>query len=311
MLLANATVAKAHCQDAVSRMPVPALAPLLAAAFAVGQPLFAHLIGILRWDQCFCGGAEEGWGLGLTAVLWYTATSVPAGLLLARKVIGRPLRARASEMVSGIIPATLGSMAATPVVAALARSAVVPGVDYPGVVAAFLVPVGAGIGVLAAMAALASAAVVRGLLTSWLWIWFVGLVSAVLLRIAHTNAAQPLGGVDLSFADGWAVGWLRAVSDIGWLFVVLVPTAAAAFVAHRSVRAGSGAIPATLGGAAGAILLVAAYRGRGDGLTGGDTWYSVALVELALSVVAAIVAALVTKVRYPVSEQPDLTAAAR
>jgi hypothetical protein len=298
-MLAHATVEKPRRQDAFSRVPVPALAPLIAAAFAAGQPLFAHLIGILRWDQCFCGGAEEGWGLGLTAVLWYTAIAVPAGVLLARRIIGRPLRARPSEFVSGIIPAALGSLAATPVVAALARSAVVPGVDYPGVVAAFGVPVGAVIGVLAAMAALASAAVVRGLLASWLWVWFVGLVSAVLLRLAHADTAQPLGGVDLAFADGWAADGLHAVSDLGWLLAVLVPTAAAAFVAYRSVRSGSGAAAATLGGAAGALLIVAAYRGRGDTLSGGETWYAVAVAELALSVVAAIAAALVTKVRYP------------
>ena len=295
-MLAIATVEKSRRQDAFSRVPVPALAPLIAAAFAVGQPVFAHLIGILRWDQCFCGGAEEGWGLGLTAVLWYTAIAVPAGVLLARRIIGRPLRARPSEFVSGIVPAALGAMAATPVVAALARTAVVPGVDYPGVVAAFSVPVGVGIGVLAAMAALASAAVVRGLLASWLWVWSVGLVSAVLLRIAHSDTAQPLGGVDLGFAEGWVADGLRALGDLGWLLAVLVPTVVAAFVAYRSVRSGSGAIAATIGGAAGALLLVAAYRGQGE-LAG--TWYVVALIELALSVVAAIVAALVTKLRFP------------
>jgi hypothetical protein len=300
-MLANATVSTTVREDALSRVPVPALAPVIAAAFAIGQPLLAHLIGILRWDQCFCGGAEAGWGLGLAAVLWYTAISVPAGLLIARRLIGRPARVRPSEFVSGIVPAALGALLATPVVATLARSAVVPGVDYPGLTAGFGVPVGAAIGVLAAGAALASAAVIRGLVASWLWVWSVGLVAAVLLLLAESGGPQPLGGVDVAFADGRvADGLLRAMSDVGWLIALVAPAVAAAFVAYRSVRSGSGAAAAMLGGAAGALLIVAAYRGRGDVPTGYEPWYALAIAEFALSAVAAVAAALFARVRFPV-----------
>ncbi len=304
-MLANTTAEPVRRDDSLSRFPVPALAPIIAAAFAVGQPLLAHLIGILRWDQCFCGGAEAGWGLGLAAVLWYTAISVPAGLLIARKLIGRPVRARPSEFVSGIIPAALGALLATPVVAALANHAVVPGIEYPGVVAGFSVPVGAGIGVLAALAALASAAVVRGLAASWLWVWFVGMVSAVLLKLAQDGGAQPLGGIDVAFADGrFAAGLYRAFADVGWLIALVAPAAVAAYVAYRSVRSGSGAVAAALGGVAGTLLIVAAYRGRGDVLVGDEPWYGLAIAELVLSAAAAVIAAFVTRMRFPIVRPP-------
>ncbi len=300
-MLAKSAAEMNSRDDALSRVPVPALAPVIAAAFAIGQPLLAHTIGILRWDQCFCGGAEAGWGLGLAAVLWYTAISVPAGLLIARRLIGRPVRARWTEFVSGIIPAALGALLATPVVAALARTAVVPGVEFPGVVAGFSVPVGAALGVLAASAALASTAVVRGLAASWIWVWSVGLVGAVLLMFAQDGGAQPLGGIDVAFADGrFMAGLYSALADVGWLIALLAPAVVAAYVAYRSVRSGSGAIAAALGGVAGTLLIVAAYRGRGDVLVvGEEPWYGLAITELVLSAAAAVVAALVTRFRYP------------
>lgn len=302
-MLANSAAEIPSREDALSRVPVPALAPVIAAGFAIGQPLLANILGILRWDQCFCGGAEAGWGLGLAAVLWYTAISVPAGLLIARRLIGRPAHAKWTEFVSGIIPAALGALLATPVVAALARSAVVPGVRFPGVVAGFGVPVGAAIGVLAAFAALASSAVVRGLVASWLWVWFVGLVSAILLLLAQDGGAQPLGGIDVAFADGrFAAGLYGGLADVGWLIALLAPAAVAAYVAYRSVRSGSNAIAAALGGIAGTLLIVAAYRGRGDVLgVGEEPWYGLAVAELLLSAAAAVVAALVTRIRYPAS----------
>jgi hypothetical protein len=202
------------------------------------------------------------------------------------------------------VPAALGALLATPVVAALARSAVVPGVEYPGVVAGISVPVGAGIGVLAALGALASVAVVRGLLASWLWVWFVGLVSAVLLVLAESGGAQPLGGVDVAFADGRAAdGLFTAMTDIGWLVALVAPAAVAAFVAYRSVRSGSGAMAAAVGGAAGALLIVAAYRARGEVLAAGaEPWSALAVAELALSAAAAVTAALVTRFRFPVRD---------
>jgi hypothetical protein len=179
----------------------------------------------------------------------------------------------------------------------------VPGVEHPGVVAGFGVPVGAAIGIFAAMAALASVAVVRGLVASWLWVWFVGFVSAVLLKLAESGGAQPLGGVDVAFADGRAAdGLLRVMTDLGWLVALLAPAAVAAFVAYRSVRSGSGALAAALGGAAGALLIVAAYRGRGEVLeAGAEPWYALAVAELILSAAAAVVAALITRFRFPVS----------
>lgn len=295
-MLVEATAMAPGRDDSLSRVPVPALAPLIAAAFATGQPLFAALIGILRWDQCFCGGAEEGWSLGLTAVLWYTAVSVPAGVLIARRLIGRTGRIRATEFVSGIVPAALGALVATPVVAALARSAVVPGVDHPGVVAGFGVPIGAAIGVFAACAALASVAVVRGLVASWLWVWFVGLIAAMLLKVAHAVDAQPLGAVDITVGGGL----LNALGAIGLLIAVIAPMAVAAYVAYRSVRLGSGVVAATIGGAAGTLLIAATYQIRGDELFGGaDGWYALATVELLLSVGAAVVAALVSARMHP------------
>jgi hypothetical protein len=293
-MLANATRLTGHLH-ALERAPVPALAFLISAGFAIGQPILADLIGILRWDQCFCGGAEADWTLGLTAVLWYTATAVPAGLLLARRVAVRPLKARPSEFVSGIVPAALGTLLATPVVAALARSAVVPGVDHPGLVAALGVPVGALIGVVAAFAALASAAVVRGLAASWLWVWSVGLVAGMLLELAESAGAQPLGGIDVAFADGTvAAGLYRVLADAGWLVAVLAPVALAGFVAYRSVRRGSGVVAATLGGAAGTLLILVTYRTQGA--ASGD-WAGIATIELLLSAAVAAVAALVTRYR--------------
>jgi hypothetical protein len=153
--------------------------------------------------------------------------------------------------------------------------------------------------VVAAAAALGSTAVVRGLVASWLWVWSVGVVAAVLLALAHGGGAQPLGGIDVAFTDGTlAAGLYRVFAEVGWLVAVAAPAAAAGYVAYRSVRRGSGIAAATLGGAAGTVLLVAVYRARGDAIVAGDAgWTTLALVELALSLGVAVLTAVVTRVR--------------
>jgi hypothetical protein len=293
-MLAERAVMAIDRDTVLSRIPVPALAPLLAAAFAIGQPVLANLLGITRWDQCYCDSRHGAWGLGLTLLVWYTAIAVPAGVLLARRIVGRTGVPRFMEYVTEIGPAALGTLLATPVVVVLALPAQVTGVRFPGIEAGFSVSIGAALGAVAAAGAMASVAVVRGLLASWLWIWASGVLAAVVLLFADARGSQPLGGVAVLFSGN---GWAQEVArDVGVLIAIVGPAIVAAAAAIRSTRRGTGAAMAALGSASGAALIVAAYRSRPAAVFADNrTWYVLVILQLLLAVLAGAVTVAITR----------------
>jgi len=281
---------------ALSRAPLPALAAILAALLAGSQPLFAWLIGILVWDQCYCRGGVDVWGVGSTVLVWYSAAAVSAGVLVGRRLTHHRELPSFSGYVTTIVPAVLGALLATPVVAALARQATVDGVDHPGIDASLSVPIGAVLGAFAAALALASTSVARGLAASWAWVWLLGLVAALLVALVPTAAAQPLAGIDVW--SGQSGGGAQAFGVIARTVAVIGPAAVAGLVGFTSVRRGSRVSAAVLGGAAGPLLVAAAYRTRPEELVGGNAaWAWIAVLALVGGVVGASVGAALANAR--------------
>ena len=281
---------------ALSRAPLPALAAVIATILAIGQPLFAQLIGILVWDQCYCRGGVDVWGVGSTVLVWYSAVAVSAGVLVARRLTGQRGPTSLLEFVQTLAPAVLGTLLATPVVTALARQAPVDGIDHPGIDAALSVGIGAVVGVLAAVAALTSRSVARGLAASWAWVWLVGVFAALLILVVPTAGTQPLGGLDLW--SGRSDGGTRAFAVVARSLAVLGPAAVAGLVGFASVRRGSRVSAAVLGGAAGPLLVVAAYESRFSALVGGNGgWAWIAGIGFVASLVGATVGAMLATAR--------------
>ncbi len=281
---------------ALSRAPLPALAAFVAALLAIGQPLFAQLIGILVWDQCYCRGGVDVWGVGSTVLVWYSAVAVSAGVLVARRLTGQSGPSSPLEFAQTLAPAVLGTLLATPVVTALARQATVEGVAHPGLDAALSVGIGAAVGVLAAVAGLRSRSVARGLAASWAWVWLLGVLAALLILAVPTGGTQPLAGLDV-WSGRNGVG-AQALAVIARVLAVLGPAVVAGLVGFASVRRGSNVAASVLGGAAGPILIVAAYESRLSTLVAGNGgWAWTAVVAVAASLIGAGVGAALANAR--------------
>ena len=275
---------------ALSRVPLPALAGMLAAALAIGQPLVAWMIGVVVWDQCYCRGGVDVWGVGSTVVVWYSAVAVSAGVLVARRFTGRQGASSVTEYVTTIVPAMLGALLATPVVTALARQARVDAVDHPAIDAALSVPIGAVLGGVAAILALASTSAARGLAATWVWVWLLAGFAALLLAFGPVTVTQPLAGLDVW--AGQRGGGTRALGVVAAVLAVTGSAAVAGLVGFASVARGSRVWAGVLGGVAGPLLIVAAYQSRPAALIGGNgTWAWLASLALVASVVAAGVGA--------------------
>jgi hypothetical protein len=281
---------------ALSRVPLPALASGLALLLAIGQPLLAQLVGVLVWDQCYCRGGVDTWGVASTTLVWFSAVAVSGGLLAARRFTGQRAPVTRGEYLGAIIPPVLGALLATPVIAALARQASVDGVDHPAIEASLSVPIGAVLGAAVAAGALASPAVARGLAASWVWTWLLVLFAALLVALVPTAGTQPLGGVELW--PGEHTSGTRLFRIVAIALVLLGAAAVGGLVSWASVRRGSRVAVAVLAGSVGPLLVVAAYRSRPDALVDGNaSWAWVAVLALLTSVLGGGIGAALAVAR--------------
>jgi hypothetical protein len=156
--------------------------------------------------------------------------------------------------------------------------------------------------VLAALAALTSRSVARGLAASWAWVWLLGVFAALLILAVPSAGTQPLGGLDVW--AGRSDGATRAFGIVARALAVLGPAAVAGLVGFASVRRGSRVSAAVVGGAAGPLLVVLAYQSRISALVDGNGgWAWTAFVAFVASLVGAGVGAALANSRLP--KEPD------
>ncbi|MDG4789920.1 hypothetical protein O7626_29015 [Micromonospora sp. WMMD1102] len=226
-----------------------------------GQLGIAYGLGLVRFDRGFVADEVNQWPAQLAWVGWIATVAAVLGALLADRLAHR-----------FALPSTLGTRAAVSAVAALGALAVAPlcmqparaaqlasgdPVTLTGVAAA----AGAGVGFLAALAALTQRPVAWNVTALTGAAWFLAVLS-VLPSLGPTDPlpAVRLGGLDPS--------WLGAGPSQRLAFVVLPALAlVAGALTGALARSRQFPLPAVAScGAAGPAMLALAYlvAGRGD-----------------------------------------------
>lgn len=232
-----------------------------AAATGAAQLGLGYGLGIVDWMPNRGGVlSDDAWIASLTWAVWIAATSVVTGAVFADR-LSRP--AAPAGGFSAVlwrlllaVSAALGGMVVVALVAVPARAVELADPSTPGVVAAGYAVLGVLAGTVLAVLALSARAVAANLLAAFTWLWAFAVV-AVLDRVV-TGADEgrvPLGFWDFTASEPWYRNIL--LPDAG-------PVLAAALVigaltALPAARRGDGPVGTATSGAAGPLLLAAAY----------------------------------------------------
>ncbi|MEQ4302797.1 hypothetical protein ABNF97_15600 [Plantactinospora sp. B6F1] len=227
-----------------------------------GQLGIAYGLGLVRLDRDF-GAAPNQWPAQLVWVGWFAMVATVAGALLADRLARRytlPTALGGRAAISGL--AALGALAVAPLAMQPARTAQVAAAD-PVTLAGVAAVLGAGVGFVAALAALSQRPVLWNLAAVTGAVWFLAILS-VLPSLGPTDPlpAVRLGGVDPSWLGSGASQRLAVVTMPALALVAGAVTGALARWRELPVP-----VPVVAGcGVAGPLTLAMAYvvAGRGD-----------------------------------------------
>jgi hypothetical protein len=276
--------------DLPPHRPVGPLAAGLAVAVVVIQVILGRILGTIDWGGCFCGDRADAWNSGLTAQVWYTASSVLIAALLSRLFLARGTPpANQSEYFATIASPAATVLFAVPLVVALASGANSPRTIPSGIDVGASVPIGALLGALATIAVFSLPRLVRPLWLHIGWIWALGLLSVVLSWGDHVGQTVPIGTVLVGGPGENAAPIDRTLHDVTeslmTVVAILGPAAIGGWLAWRSRSAGSSVGEAMLVGLAGPLFALTVYLCRPDAL-GGDNAHAFKLVFETLLIVA-------------------------
>jgi hypothetical protein len=257
----------------LTTLGVAAGAGVLAGA---GQLGVGYGLGILRWDRDF---TADTWHAQLAWVAFLAAVAVISGAVAGRW--------RAAGGASGLGPraalvaaATLGSLVVLPLVIRPAGASHLAESGDPKLIAAMTVGAGLALGVVAAVAVL-SVPVVSGNIVSWIvWVWLAGTLSAV---------------TTLGRGASWGTARLGLLPATGvWVPVALLGAAAVIAAAVAGLARLGGNDPRFTGasGAAGPVVVGAAYLIAGSGSGVAAQAYRYALIAVVVGVAVSVPLAL-------------------
>ena len=276
----------------VTTLGVAAGAGVLAGA---GQLGVGYGLGIMRWDRDF---TADTWHTQLAWVAFVSAVAVVCGAIAGRW--------RGAGEVSGAVQraavvgaATLGALVVLPLVIRPAATSHLTETGDPRLTAAITAGAGLALGVVAAAAVLAIP-VVSGNITSWIvWIWLAGTLSAV---------------STLSGGASWGTARPGLLPGTGlWIPLTLLGVAVliAAAVAGVARMGGNDARFTGASGAAGPVLLLAAYLIAGPGTGVAAQAYRYALVAVPAGAVVSVLIAVLRRVptitTVPAGAHPEPT----
>jgi hypothetical protein len=230
-----------------------------AGAAAAGQLGLGYGLGIIAWLPAVSGDqTTAAWTSSLAWTTFIGATSVVIGAVVGDRSgwAGRNGRVqRAAWCVVLALAASLGALATIPLVSVPASQAKVVDTFAPHLLAAIYAAAGVVIGLVVAIAALAARAVAVNVLTMTAWLWILAIVA-----VAGWIAAGRIDHADLGvwkFTNtGPEIGPFYLPGVLILVGGALLIGGLAAFV--RAMR-GDGRVGVAISGAAGPIIVTAAY----------------------------------------------------
>lgn len=238
----------------------------VAAAVGAAQLGLGYGMDIISWAPDAGGLSSEAWIASLTWATWIAATSAVAGAIVADRLAppavtptGTPDGDRVTSVLWRLVLATaaaLGAGIAVALVAVPARVAVVAETSAPQAVAAGYAVVGVIVGLVMAVGALTARAVAANLVATAGWLWLLAIVAVVDGVLAGRDWSRvPLAFWEFTAAEPWFRNIFLPDAGLA-LGAALVIGALAALPAARR---GDPAIGVVVSGAAGPLVLAAAY----------------------------------------------------
>ncbi|MFV2008479.1 MULTISPECIES: hypothetical protein [unclassified Micromonospora] len=247
----------------------------IAAGAGAAQLGLGYGLGIVAWLPSVDGGGEASWVASLAWATWITATSVVIGAVVADRLAPSPPN---SELSAGADPdrtpdslltaslwrlalaaaAAIGGMLTVALIAVPARSATRADTFSPQTIAAGYAMVGAVVGLLMAIWAVASRAAATNAIATVGWLWLLAVVAVIDSVISGTGLTSAQLGVWQITADSEQY-WFRniylpgAALSLGSAFII---GAVSAWPAARDARRRVGA---AISGGVGPVLIAAAY----------------------------------------------------
>jgi hypothetical protein len=284
----------------VVRTWVRALAGGFAAAVLIGagQLGIAYSFGILRWDQPFEAGAENGWNIHLTWVAYIAMLAVVGGATAGVRPLRRADFDGLGAWMAVALAALAGAGIVVPLVALPAAAVEVPRPLDPALNVGLAAGLGAAVGFFAALAALYARALAASVFVVAGWAWLVALGSVV----GSLDGPSPLTGLRLGVLS---LPQLPEPETQNMVLPVMAATAllCAAGIAGYSRWLGEPRLTVVSGGLAGPALVASAYLIAGPGISATQDdqlvpWRA-ALLAVGAGLAASTLVALVPARRRP------------
>lgn len=244
----------------------------VAAGAGAAQLGLGYGLGIIAWLPTASGASEAAWVASLAWATWIAATSVVAGAVTADRLGGTvtastsdgPAR-DATPIATGLwrlalaVAAAVGALVTVALVAVPARAAVRADTFSPQTIAAGYAVIGVIVGLLVAIAALASRAVATNVIATVGFLWALAII-AVIDGVASGRGLATAQLAVWEFTATTPGYWFRNLYlpglalSLGAAFII---GALAAWPAAR--REGGGRIGVAISGAVGPLLVAAAY----------------------------------------------------
>jgi hypothetical protein len=249
-----------------------------AAGTGAAQLGLGYGMGIIAWLPASIGASEAAWKASLAWATWIAATSTIAGALLADRVSGSAEKPStvdgrgAGPLALGLwrialaVAAAVGALVTVALVAVPARAAIRADTFSPQTIAAGYAVLGVVVGLLVAIAALASRAIAANLIVAASWLWLLAIV-AVVDGVAGGRglASAQLGVWHFTSGDG---GYFRHIYLPGATLTLGAALIIGALAALPAARRGDNRVGVAVSGAVGPLLVAASYFLAAPGLVG-------------------------------------------
>jgi hypothetical protein len=244
----------------------------VAAGAGAAQLGLGYGLGIIAWLPTAGGASEAAWVASLAWATWIAATSVVAGAITADRLSGTVTASSTPDAsapdttpvttalwrLALAVAAAVGALVTVALVAVPARAAVRADTFSPQTIAAGYAVIGVIVGLLVAVAALASRAVATNVIATVGFLW----VLAILAVIDGVASGRGLATAQLAvwqFTDTTPGYWFRNLYLPGLALSLGAAFVIGALAAWPAARREGGRVGVAISGAVGPLLVAAAY----------------------------------------------------
>lgn len=240
----------------------------VAAGAGAAQLGVGYGLGVIAWPTEAGGAGASAWVASLAWVAWIASTSAVAGAICADRL--RPGAVSTLEgrrgargavttsiwRVALAVAAAIGALITVPLVAVPARVVAHPDTSSPETIAGGYAVVGVVLGLIVAIAAVASRSISVNVVASTSWLWLLAIVAV----IDGVAAGRGLGTAQLAVWQFTASGPVVRNVHVGQALLTLgAALVIGALAALPGARRGDSAVGVAVSGAIGPLLVAAAY----------------------------------------------------